>query len=135
VLDDMRLGIHSVLEHGYLHHVERAHRLPPSSWQQREAQGGRTVYRDAIHQLPAGALVIELDGRAHHDGPHQRARDYARDLDVVAGGRLAVRLSWEQVFGTACRTAALISRIMTRLGWSGTPSRCGDGCTPDVRWA
>ena len=73
-------------------------------------------------------LLVELDGRLFHDSAGQRDLDLDRDLDAVVDGRSTVRLGWGQVFERPCYTAARISALLLRSGWTGRPQRCGPGC-------
>ncbi|MET1059435.1 MAG: hypothetical protein ABWX84_07545 [Nocardioides sp.] len=79
VLRDVAEGTCSVLEHGYLHLVERAHGLPSAQRQLHATGSVGVVYRDADY----GLLVVELDGRLFHDSTEQRDRDFERDLDCA----------------------------------------------------
>ena len=63
------------------------------------------VYRDAVY----GQRALELDGRLLHDTAEQRDRDFERDLDAAVEGHDTVRLTWGQVFGRPCSTAAKVS--------------------------
>jgi hypothetical protein len=126
LLDDLELGVCSVLEHGYLVRVERAHGLPQSRLQKPRRPAGRWEYRDAEYER--FGLVVELDGRLGHDSWAASGADAERDLDDAADGRVPVRLRWHQVFGTPCRTADRIGRILRRRGWTGKPRSCGTGC-------
>ncbi|WP_203337180.1 type IV toxin-antitoxin system AbiEi family antitoxin domain-containing protein [Nocardioides limicola] len=124
VLDDVAEGACSVLEHGYLNHVERAHGLPRAH---RQRQVGTTlgmVYRDVSY----ADLVVELDGRLFHDTARQRDRDLDRDLEVALSGQLSVRLSYGQVFDRSCATAGRIAALLIQRGWAGPATRCGPGC-------
>lgn len=120
VLADIDVGAHSVLEHGYLVRVERPHKLPRGERQTVEETRSGRVYRDA--RYPQG-IVIELDGRAHHDDARSRDRDFDRDLLAAADGLRTVRLTYGQVFDRPCLTAAGIARV---LGVTLTP--CGPDC-------
>ena len=123
VLDDVAAGACSVLEHGYLTRVEVPHGLPTAHRQQRGTTSAGAVYRDAVY----GILDVELDGRLFHDTAEARDADFERDLDGAVDGRTAVRLSWGQVFGRSCSTAAKISRLLAARGWPGGRP-CGSGC-------
>lgn len=130
VLLDIRDGSCSVLEHGYLTRVERAHGLPGSRRQHHETSAeGRGLYRD-VHYDDLG-VEVELDGRAFHDDPEQKDDDLDRDLDLVVQQRVSVRLGWGQVFGRTCRTASRVARILQARGWDGSPTRCGPSCDLD----
>ena len=122
VLADLEAGTFSVLEHGYLTRVERPHGLPAGVRQVRRTGDRGNEYRD-VEYHPFG-LVVELEGRASHAGWDAQGRDADRDLDDQADGRESVRLRWPQVFGTPCRTADRIGRILERKGWAGTLTRC-----------
>ena len=124
VLTDLADGTQSVLEHGYLQKVERAHGLPRAQRQVAEVTPQGRVYRDTRY-TPYG-VDVELDGRLWHDAPHQRDRDLDRDLDSAATGNLTVRLGWGQVHGRPCRTAWALARLLQARGWTGSPSRCPD---------
>ena len=125
VLADVAAGVCSVLEHGYLHRVERAHGLSDPQRQVVDRLGAGSVYRDVVY--PCG-LVVELDGRLFHDTTSQRDRDFDRDLDAAAGGARTVRLSYGQVFERPCWTSVRVARVLRRHGWSGTPVPCSPGC-------
>ena len=125
-LDDLVTGACSVLERGYLHQVERSHGLPGPK-RQRVARAAPAVrYRDVDY--PAYGLVVELDGRLHHDTAEARDRDIERDLDSVVDGGTTIRLGWGQVFDRSCRTAARVAAVLQRLGWNGAPTSCGPSC-------
>lgn len=125
ILRDVRDGTASVLEHGYLVNVERAHGLPTAARQVRETAAA-TVYRD-VGYVDFG-LVIELDGRLDHLDGAARSSDLDRDLELTRSGRLGVRLGWGQVFDTPCATAEKIAHILVQRGWTGRPTRCGPDC-------
>lgn len=126
VLVDLRDGTCSVLEHGYLTRVERAHGLPGGRRQHHErSPAGRSLYRDV--EYAAQRVTVELDGRLHTEAARRDA-DLDRDLDLVVQQRLGVRLGWGQVFGRSCATAARVARILQARGWTGTPVPCGPTC-------
>ena len=125
LLADLEAGACSVLERGYLHDVERRHGLPSGQRQQRVRGAGGVRYRDVVYR--AFGLIVELDGRAFHDNVSSWNDGHQRDLEAaVAGDGRTVRLSYVQVFGGACTTAALIGVLLKRGGWTGAPLRCPD---------
>lgn len=126
VVDDLASGLCSTLEHGYLDRVERAHGLPRPDRQSSRRGTGGTQYRDVEYD-PFG-LVVELDGRAFHDSPAARERDYGRDLDDHVAAKESVRLTWGQVYRESCSTAGKVARILQRRGWDGQPTPCGPAC-------
>jgi len=130
---DLDAGTASVLEQRYATTVERAHGLPAARRQVRATTATGVVYRDAEY---AGELVVELDGRLVHNTVAQRDADFERDLDAAMDGRTTVRLSWGQVVGRPCHTAAKVAYLLHRRGWSGEPRPCGSSCPvdPGVVW-
>jgi hypothetical protein len=132
VLTDIAAGTCSVLEHGYLERVERAHRLPRAERQVAAVSRTHVIYRDAEY---AQRLRVELDGRLWHDSLTQRTADADRDLASAVDGRLTVRVVWGQVFGTPCSTAAGIAALLWQRGWRGHPVPCGPTCAvASVGW-
>lgn len=125
VLRDVAEGTASVLEHGYLTDVERAHGLPGSVRQSRAQASVGLVYRD--HEYDVG-LVVELDGRLFHDSARQRDLDLERDLDAALDGKDTQRLGWGQVYDRPCSTAGKIGRLLALRGWLGRPHRCRPDC-------
>jgi len=121
VLHDLELGACSVLEHGYLTRVERAHGLAAADRQVRDSLRG-PIYRD-VEYADLG-LEIELDGRLFHDSAAARNLDLERDLDTAVTGRLTVRLGWGQVFDRPCSTAAALGAIARQRGWTGALRGC-----------
>jgi hypothetical protein len=124
VLPDVGAGSCSVLEHGYLYRVERAHGLPAAGRQVRDRVGDGWIYRDVEYEV---GLVVELDGRLHHDSARGRDRDMDRDLVTATSGRSTVRISYGQVFDRPCWTAQRIATLLTTHGWGGVAKRC-PGC-------
>lgn len=123
MLDDLAAGACSVLERGYLLEVERAHGLPRGSRQSRSTASGRPTAQDVRYD--AQGVIVELDGRSFHDTPEAYDRDAERDLaEKAACGAETVRVTYGLVFGTPCRTAEQVGRILQRRGWSGAPTRC-----------
>ncbi len=109
VLADLAAGTASVLEYRYASAVERAHGLPTARRQVRATTSTGVVYRDAEY---AGELVVELDGRLVHNTVAQRDADFERDLDAALDGRTTIRLSWGQVVGRPCHTAAKLAQLL-----------------------
>lgn len=125
VLRDVAAGTCSVLEHGYLTRVERAHGLPSARRQLRAVTTSGTVYRDV--EL-TDRLVVELDGRLFHDSTEARDRDMDRDLDACLEGSTTVRLGWGQVFDRPCTTAGKVAQLLALDGWTGHIRPCGPTC-------
>jgi very-short-patch-repair endonuclease len=62
---------------------------------------------------PARRLIVETDGRATHDTPHQFEEDRRRDLELTLAGWQVIRISWRQVVHDPRRVIAL---LRARLG-------------------
>lgn len=123
LVDDLATGTDSVLEHGYLVRVERAHGLPVGQRQSRIV--GQAERRDVRYEV--GRVLVELDSRAFHALARQRYVDLERDVAAAAAGYQTVRIGWGQVYSTPCRTAAHLVTLLRQRGWTGTPRPCG-GC-------
>lgn len=126
VLADVAAGTTSVLEHGYLHRVERAHGLPTADRQRPDRVAGARIYRDAPY--PDHGLAVELDGRLDHTEIADRDADLDRDLETAATEVRTIRLGWGQVYDRPCRTAVAVGRLLRLGGWAGTPQQCSPGC-------
>ncbi|WP_084100859.1 type IV toxin-antitoxin system AbiEi family antitoxin domain-containing protein [Nocardioides luteus] len=127
IIDDLESGTHSVLEHGYLTKVERAHGLPQSDRQVPRISPSGSQFRDVEYE--AYGLVVELDGALGHDTWRDQARDADRALDdLAATGAVTARLRWHQVYDSPCRTALSLVRILRSRGWAGRPVACSDSC-------
>lgn len=127
VLDDIRDGTCSLLEHGYLNRVERPHGLPVAE-RQLSASSRGPVYRDVTYTT--ARLIVELDGRLFHDNPEARDRDLDRDLDAAIDRLATVRVGWGQVFDRPCETARKIGRLLRQRGWVGEIAACEDCSDP-----
>ncbi|EGD54421.1 hypothetical protein [Gordonia neofelifaecis] len=126
VLIDVRDGACSVLEHRYLIDVERAHGLPRAV-RQSPTMVGRRGYRDVEYR--EWGLIVELDGRLHHDSASARDADLERDLDAaVFADKRSLRLGLGQVVDKSCRTAFKVGRVLSGLGWPGSVKSCGPQC-------
>ncbi|WP_301122315.1 type IV toxin-antitoxin system AbiEi family antitoxin domain-containing protein [Mycolicibacterium fortuitum] len=128
VLADIADGTCSVLEHGYLVRVERPHGLPKAARQKRAKSSVGVCYRDAEY---SERLIVELDGRVHHDSTPRRDADFERDLDAAADGRSTVRLSYGQVFDRPCQTAGKIAQVLQQYGIAVAGHPCGPRCEFD----
>jgi hypothetical protein len=126
VLHDLDSGACSVLEHGYLRRVERAHRLPGAERQVSTRTDRGREYRDV--RYARYGTIVELDGRIYHESAAQRDLDLDRDLDAAVAGELTVRLGWGQVFDRTCRTALRLGALLRARGWAGRPVACGGSC-------
>ncbi|MDQ6522325.1 hypothetical protein RB608_01875 [Nocardioides sp. LHD-245] len=123
MIDDLEQGACSVLERGYLHLVERAHGLPGGRRQHISRATGSRTDQDLRHE--EYGVVIELDGRAYHDGARARDDDARRDLaEVATSDAITLRVTYGLVFGDPCRTALWVARVLQRRGWTGAPRSC-----------
>ena len=127
VLADLSEGTCSVLEHGYLVRVERAHGLPRARRQRVESAGGRAVVRDVRYERYD--VTVELNGRLFHDGPADWDADLERELDAAVRGAVGLRLGWGQVFSRTCRTARAVATVLRDRGWQGHPRPCHEDCS------
>ena len=127
VLTDVRDGTSSVLEHGFLANVERAHALPAATRQSRDRTRSGVVFRDVEYEELG--VVVELDGRLDHADVTERSRDLRRDLELAASGRLGIRLGWSQVFESPCATAEAVGQLLASRGWQGYVQACSDSCS------
>lgn len=131
VLGDLAAGTCSVLEHGYVTLVARAHGLPEAELQAKATSSAGAIYRDADY----GLRVIELDGKVGHTTTSDRDRDFDRDLDATLDGKATTRLSWGQVFDRPCITAGKIARLLASDGWPHRPTPCSPACTAPAVFA
>lgn len=125
VIADLAQGTGSVLEHGYLTRVERAHGLPKGRRQAslRGLRGQNDV------RYATARVLVELDSVLYHSLTRDRYADLERDIAATLAGYETVRLGWGQVFDSPCRTAARIAVLLGHRGWQGTPRRCPE-CPP-----
>jgi hypothetical protein len=126
VLTDLSEGTCSVLEHGYVTRVERAHGLPHGLRQVGRVTAQGLVLRDVSYE--AFGLDVEQDGRLFHDSAGQRDRDLDRDLEAAVSGASTVRLGWGQAFDRPCLTSDRLARLLRRGGWRDGPRPCGPPC-------
>jgi hypothetical protein len=124
-LADAGSGVHSLLEHGYLNGVERAHGLPAGTRQALTRRGRRSEYADVAYE--AYHLLVELDGRIAHP-EHARWRDIRRDNENAADGRVTLRYRWTEVTQNRCGVAQEVADVLRRQGWDGVLRRCGSAC-------
>ncbi|WP_050346997.1 hypothetical protein [Arsenicicoccus sp. oral taxon 190] len=111
VLEDVATGTASHLEHGYVTHVERAHRLPPATRQ--FVVPGTGHRRDGAYERER--LLLEHDGSAFHDGMFRLA-DLALDTEHLGLGWSTIRTSHQLVFTQACELAMRIDTARVARG-------------------
>jgi very-short-patch-repair endonuclease len=124
-LADAADGVHSPLEHNYVHGVERAHGLPKARRQARRRHPDGTRYLDNLYE--EYDLCVELDGVSAHPA-EGRWRDTHRDNANLAQGIVTLRYGWPDVTENRCRTAEEIAAVLRGRGWKGTRRRCGPAC-------
>ena len=124
VLEDVAHGVSSALEHGYVARVERPHGIRAASRQVRDRHEDGIVYRDFDY----GPVIVEADGRLHHDSATQRDRDMDRDLLAARSGRVTLRVSWGHVYDRPCWTAAQVAAVLASSGVAGGAHPCSPSC-------
>jgi hypothetical protein len=124
-VEDARIGVHSTLEHGYLHRVEGPHGLPRGTRQRRTRRNGVSRYEDVRYE--AYGIVVELDGRAAHP-EEERWKDAHRDNASAARGLVTLRYSYADVMHRPCEVAAEVARALRGRGDFGDLRACGAGC-------
>lgn len=126
-LGDARIGVHSILERGYLYKVERPHGLPEGSRQRRTRSGATNRYEDIRYE--EYGVVVELDGQqAHPEG--ERWRDIRRDNNSAVEGLITLRYTYADVIDRPCEVADEIARTLRGRGYAGAAHRCGASCSP-----
>lgn len=129
VMKDVAEGRSSVLEQEFHVRVEVPHGLAGAVRQVRDRVGAGVVYRDVEYRDGGRPLlVVELDGRVHHDSAEARDRDMRRDLLTAVEGRRTARLSYGLVVGRPCETGGHLVSLLRAAGWCGTSYPCGPGC-------
>ena len=123
LIEDLRDGLCSVLERGYVYRVERPHGLPRGRRQARSHAAGKPTDHDVRYDRYG--VIVELDGRAFHDSARARDVDAGRDLaELATAERLTARVTYGLVFREQCHTARWIAQILRRQGWRGEFRRC-----------
>ena len=123
ILGDLS-GVESALEYAYRRDVERAHGLPPARRQLSVSRGTRS---DGVYE--EFGIVIELDGRAHHEPTASAFRDLRRDNAHAELNLITLRYGSADVRGRPCEVAAQVATVLRSRGWAGEypgcPSCCG----------
>ena len=124
-LGDVADGVHSPLEHRYVHGVERPHGLPVAKRQVPVTAGHGRRYLDNLYR--DYGLAVELDGAAAHPVA-ERWQDIHRDNSLARLGITTVRYSWSDVNDHRCWVAAEVATVLAERGWPGRLRRCAPGC-------
>ncbi|WP_147915515.1 type IV toxin-antitoxin system AbiEi family antitoxin domain-containing protein [Ruania zhangjianzhongii] len=117
-------GAESVLEVDFVIRVVQAHGLPEMRMAVADRAAGRTIRRDFVDA--AHRLVVEVDGRAAHEG--SRGADIRRDRATAARDVVTLRAEWVDVYYAACQLAAEIFATARGRGYRGELWPCGPGC-------
>src|SRR5580693_885456 len=100
-LGDAGDGALSVLEHRYVHRVERPHGLPVARRQARIRQGTRNRYLDNLYE--EYGVCTELDGTAAHPADEQW-RDKRRDNVNAVRGFVTLRFGLADLGNRRCES-------------------------------
>ncbi len=124
VLCDVVGGIESPLEHKYLIRVERSHGLPTGRRQVLSRLNGVTTRKDVHYD--EYETVVELDGRAGHEGSG-RHRDMRRDNASTVSRKSTLRYGHADM-EEPCRAALEVGTVLSHHGWPGPLKACSPGC-------
>lgn len=124
VLGDVVVGVESPLEHKYLVRVERPHGLPTGRRQVKSRLNGVTTRKDVLYD--EYETVVELDGRAGHEGSG-RHRDMRRDNASTVNRKATLRYGHADI-EDPCRTALEVGTVLSHHGWPGPIRACRPGC-------
>jgi hypothetical protein len=124
-LTEIASGVHSRLERGYVHNVERRHHIPAATRQARTIRGRRASYLDNLYD--EYLVCVELDGNTTHPAD-RRWLDISRDNAGAAAGVITLRYGWADVMNRPCATASQVGAVLQARGWPGSLRRCGPNC-------
>lgn len=124
VLADVVGGVESTLERTYLVRVERPHGLPTGRRQVKSFADGARIRRDV--EYDEFETVVELDGRAGHEGSGQH-RDRRRDNAGTRLGKATLRYGHADL-SAPCEVASEVGAVLRGRGWNGVLTPCRPGC-------
>jgi len=124
-LGDAEGGALSVLEHRYVHRVERPHGLPVARRQARVRYGTGNRYLDNLYE--EHGVCAELDGTPAHPADEQW-RDKRRDNANAVNGIVTLRFGLLDLGDRRCETAIAVATLLRRRGWTGHPYPCHPSC-------
>lgn len=102
----------------YARDVERGHGLPRAVRQ----SGPSRRYRSDVWYRDFG-VIVELDGRLHHQGLAAFG-DMSRDNLHRLRGSITLRFGWAHVAGEPCLVARQVAAALSAGGWNGSLTRC-----------
>lgn len=120
-LGDAEGGALSVLEHRYVHRVERPHGLPVARRQARIRHRTGNRYLDNLYE--EYGVCVELDGTAAHPADEQW-RDKRRDNAITVSGIVTLRFGLLDLGDRRCETATAVATLLRKRGWPGTVRAC-----------
>jgi hypothetical protein len=120
-LGDAGNGALSVLEHRYVHRVERPHGLPTARRQARVRQRTGNRYLDNLYE--EYGVCVELDGTAAHPEDEQW-RDKRRDNANTVSGLVTLRFGFPELGDHRCESATQVATLLRSHGWTGSPRAC-----------
>jgi hypothetical protein len=131
IVDAIRLlreGVLSALERRYLEDVEQAHGLPVGQRQRPVLVDGVQRWEDLAYDLPAGQLIVRLDGFGYHRDRTTALVDRRRTVAAALVATFSVPYGWDEVTTLPCRTAKEIDALLRPLGWKGPFVPCPRCC-------
>jgi len=126
LLDHVRQGVESTLEHRYRRDVEGAHGLPHAVRQRWTELDDGWIRTDCLYE--EFGVRIELDGQLAHPGRATDADLWRDNAVLLAVGDITLRYRWRHAVVHACRTAGQVGLALRARGWAGEPTLCGPGC-------
>ncbi|HSK95815.1 MAG TPA: type IV toxin-antitoxin system AbiEi family antitoxin domain-containing protein [Euzebyales bacterium] len=124
----LRDGVLSALERRYLEDVEQAHGLPAGRRQRPVLVDGVQRWEDLAYEMPAGRVIVRLDGFGYHRDRSSALVDRRRTVAAALVSTLSVPYGWDEVTRLPCRTAKEIDAMLRPLGWDGPFLPCPRCC-------
>lgn len=126
MLDEVRAGVESPLEHRFTRAVERAHGLPRGAAQRWERVAGRWIRADRVY-VGLGVRA-ELDGSLAHPFGATDDDVWRDNAVLLTSGDTTLRYRWRHVAVTPCATAMQLAAALTARGWRAAPRPCSPTC-------
>ncbi|WP_232514509.1 hypothetical protein [Cellulomonas sp. PSBB021] len=126
MLDEVRAGVESPLEHRFTRDVERAHGLPRGVAQRWERVDGRWIRADRVY-VGLGVRA-ELDGSLAHPFGATDDDVWRDNAVLLTSGDTTLRYRWRHVAVTPCATAAQLATALRARAWRGHPRPCSPAC-------
>ncbi|GLZ48987.1 hypothetical protein Acsp06_51720 [Actinomycetospora sp. NBRC 106375] len=82
------------------------------------------MQEDVVYDLPAGRVIVRLDGWESHSDKLTALVDRRRTVAAALSSSTPIPYGWTEVTKLPCRTAREVEAVLRMIGWTDPSTSC-----------